>query len=84
MRFASLLTVDRHGLRPRDDKVWKGMGVCSSIPTRSLSLRGKSGAKDAAIHCMQWTRTESAVRSPTHSGSPRAFSPRDDKVVSDE
>ena len=29
--------------------------------------------KDAAIHGMQWTRSESAVRFPTHSGSPRAF-----------
>ncbi|MBT3667335.1 MAG: hypothetical protein HN548_07625 [Opitutae bacterium] len=57
------------------------MGVCSSVPTRSLSLRGKSGARDAAIHCMQWARTGNAVSSPAHSGSPRAFSPRDDKIV---
>jgi hypothetical protein len=59
---------------------WYGMVVCASMITLTMSLRGKSGAKDAAIHCMQWARTESAVRSPTHSGSPRAFSPRDDKV----
>ena len=46
----------------------------------TLSLRGENEVKDAAIHGMQWTRSESAVRFPTHSGSPRAFSPRDDKM----
>ena len=56
------------------------MGVCSSVPTRSLSFRGKSEARDAAIHCMQWTRSNNAVRFPPHSGSPPAFSPRDDKI----
>jgi hypothetical protein len=25
--------------------------------TLTMSLRGESGAKDAAIHCMQWART---------------------------
>ena len=49
--------------------------------TRILSLRGKSEGKDVAIHCMQWMRMENAVRFTVHSGSPRAFSPRDDKVV---
>ena len=34
---------------------------------------------DAAIHCIQWTRSDNAVRSTAHSGSPRTFSPRDDK-----
>jgi len=29
---------------------------------------------------MQCARTDNAVRFPTHSGSPRAYSPRDDKV----
>ena len=135
MRFASLLTVDRHGLRPRDDKVgkewgcavrfqhdlchceeraerrtrqstacngrvrrmrfahwftvdrhglsalamtrlwsdgWYGMVVCASMTTPTMSLRGKSGAIDAAIHWVQWARTGNAERFPTHSGSPRA------------
>ena len=40
--FASRLTVDRHGLRPRDDK--GGVGALC------LSLRGGSGARDAAIY----------------------------------
>ena len=50
-----------------------------------MSLRGENEVKDVAIHCMQWTctvRTERAVRLLVHSGSPRAFSPRDDKVKS--
>jgi hypothetical protein len=34
---------------------------------------------DAAIHRMQWARKDNAVRFLDHSGSPRAFSPRDDK-----
>jgi hypothetical protein len=49
------------------------MVVCASMTTLTMSLRGKSGARDVAIHCMQWARTGNAVRSPTHSGSPRAF-----------
>jgi len=38
-----------------------------------LSLRGESEARDVAIHCMQWTRTDHTVRFPVHSGSPGAF-----------
>ncbi|MDC3336023.1 hypothetical protein OAV71_05895 [Opitutales bacterium] len=38
---------------------------------------------DTAIHCMQWRRTDNAVRLLAHSGSPRAFSPRDDKTGND-
>ena len=75
-------TVDRHGLGPRDDKAWNGMVVYGSVKTRThLSLRGENEVTDAAIHCMQWTfvRTECAVRLLAHSGSPRAFSPRDVK-----
>ena len=34
---------------------------------------------DAAIHRMQWARTDNTVRSLDHSGSPRALSPSDDK-----
>ncbi len=40
--FGFWFTVDRHGLRPRDDKVGVGAWL--------LSLRGASGARDAAIH----------------------------------
>ena len=34
--------MDRHGLRPRDDK--------GGVDAMCLSLRGGSGARDAAIH----------------------------------
>ena len=46
----------------------------------NLSLRVKNEVKDAAFHCMQWTCSDKAVCFPAPSGSPRAFSPRDDKV----
>ena len=42
--------VDRHGLRPRDDKLEKEWSVGFDDDTRTLSLRGGSGARDAAIH----------------------------------
>ena len=35
---------------PRDDKVWGRYAVSGIVTTRSLSLRGGSGARDAAIH----------------------------------
>ena len=43
--------MDRHGLRPRDDKggIFTMKGV-KSMGFLILSLRGGSGAKDAAIH----------------------------------
>ena len=37
---------------PRDDKM-KGKDVGGSVTSRSMSLRGKSEARDAAIHSMQ-------------------------------
>ena len=46
---------------------------CTSPGQHTMSLRGKSEAKDAAIHCMQWSRTGNAVRFTAHSESPRAF-----------
>ncbi len=67
------------GLRPRDDKVGSE-AVDGSVPTRSLSLRGESEARDAAIHCMQWSRTESAVRLPDSQWIATGFRPRDDKA----
>ena len=42
MRVGYYEPVDRHGLRPRDDKVGVGAWL--------LSLRGASVANDAAIH----------------------------------
>ena len=46
--FAYWFTVDRHGLRPRDDK--SGGNDALAMTTHSLSLRGGSVASDAAIH----------------------------------
>ena len=34
----------------------------------TLSLRGENEVKDAAIHGMQWTRSDNAVRFLKHSG----------------
>ena len=48
--FACWFTVDRHGLRPRDDKVGGRNVVNSIVTTRSLSLGGRSEVRDAAIH----------------------------------
>jgi hypothetical protein len=92
---------------PRDDKggvfYHEGSEVIGAF---TLSLRGGSGARDAAIHRVprradgfggsvaevQWIATpqeardekrelrDGAVRLLRVSGSPRAFSPRDDKV----
>ena len=44
-----------------------------------LSLRGGSEARDAAIHRVSGNAGGLSVRLLVHSGSPRAFSPRDDK-----
>jgi hypothetical protein len=45
MRFASLLTVDRHGLRPRDDKMCHG-ALC-------LSLRGGQNGRRGNPSCLE-------------------------------
>jgi hypothetical protein len=47
----------------------------------NVIARRKRGADDAAIHCMQWARTDNTVRSLGHSGSPRPQGARDDKTV---
>ena len=47
--FAYWFTVDRHGLRPRDDKVGSE-AVDGWRTTRMLSLRGENKVRDAAIH----------------------------------
>gem|GEM_PF-3865535 len=56
------------------------MAVCSSVTPRSLSLRGENEVSDAAIHCVSEKADDLSLPFPIHSGSPRAFSPRDDKV----
>ena len=63
---------------PRDDKVGRN-GVCGSVTSHSLSLRGGSEASDAAIHRVSRDADGLSLRLLVHSGSPRAFSPRDDK-----
>ena len=54
--------------------------MSGSVTTRSLSLRGGSGASDAAIHRVSNYVYDLSLRLLVLSGSPRAFSPRDDKV----
>jgi hypothetical protein len=56
-RFAYWFTVDRHGLRPRDDNT-----LCHCEEQR-----------DAAIHRVSRDAYGDAVRLSVHSGSPRAF-----------
>jgi hypothetical protein len=46
-----------------------------------LSLRGDNKVSDAAIHRILKEAYEKAVRLRCACGSPRAFSPRDDKGV---
>ena len=63
------------GFRPRDDNVKEGMVV-------NTICHCEEGAQvtDAAIHRVSRNAVDLSVRLPDHSGSPRAFSPRDDKV----
>ena len=72
MQFGSRLTVDRHGLRPRDDKVGSDGSVRFGYNT-ILSLRGGSVASDAAIHRVSIEAVDLSLRSLVHSGSPRAY-----------
>jgi hypothetical protein len=98
--------VDRHGLRPRDDKggifTMKGMKkieVLKFVIARRERSEGRGNPSCLGIYCLRvrfgycgtvdrharkglaMTRVilESAVRLRRVSGSPRAFSPRDDK-----
>ena len=52
-----------------------------SVTTHCLSLRGGNGARDAAIHRVSRDAYDLSLRLLVHSGSPRAFSPRDDKIL---
>ena len=62
--------MDRHGLRPRDDKM-RSDAVCGSITTHSLSLRvGRQS--DAAIHRVLYASWSTVDR--------HGLRPRDDKV----
>ena len=65
---------------PRDDKMGSGFLPISST-THCLSLRGGSEAWDAAIHRVSRDTVDLSLRFLVHSGSPRAFSPRDDKIL---
>jgi hypothetical protein len=71
---------------PRDDKPRsvKYHSNSSSLAPPPCHCEERTKVTDAAIHCMQWTRTDYSLydlslRFPVHSGSPRTFSPRDDK-----
>ncbi|MDA7757752.1 hypothetical protein N8920_07615 [Opitutales bacterium] len=50
------------------------------MTTHTLSLRGVNEVIDAAIHRVSEDAYDLSVRLLRDSGSPRAFSPRDDKV----
>ncbi|MDC3336022.1 hypothetical protein OAV71_05890 [Opitutales bacterium] len=48
-----------------------------------MSLRGENEVSDAAIHRVSRETNDLSIRLLVHSGSPRAFSPRDDKTGKD-
>ena len=52
----------------------------SSRAIHTLSLRGRNGVTDAVIHRVSNYPNDLSLRLLVPSGSPRAFSPRDDKV----
>ena len=55
--------------------------VGTSKATHTLSLRGESEASDVAIHRVSGDVVDLSLRLLVHSGSPRAFSPRDEKTL---
>jgi len=55
--------------------------VGGSRAIHTLSLRGRNGARDAAIHRVSGDAVDLSVHLLVPSGSPRAFSPRDDKTL---
>ena len=77
--FVCWFTVDRRGLRPRDDKV-RGNAVSGSVTTRSLSLRGKSEARDAAIHRISEDASRFCLFACWFTVDRHGLRPRDDKV----
>ena len=54
--------------------------VGTSKATHTLSLRGEREASDVAIHRVSGDVVDLSLRLQVHSGSPRAFSTRDDKL----
>ena len=52
----------------------------SSRDIHTLSLRGKNGVTEAAIHRVTNYPNDLSLRLLVPRGSPRAFNPRDDKV----
>ena len=55
--------------------------VCGSVTTHTLChCEEGAGAGDAAIHRVSNDANDLSLRFLVHSGSPRAFSPRDDEV----
>ena len=59
------------------------MGVCGSVSTRSLSLRGKSGARDVAIHRVPGEANGFVYSLAGSQWIATGLRPRDDKVGSD-
>ena len=64
-RFAYWFTVDRYGLRPRDDKT----GECPAPRPCHCEERPTGGTRQSIVP--RRTRPDSAVRLWVHSGSPR-------------
>ena len=71
MRFALCLTVDRHGLRPRDDKVCK-ISEWHRYNTIFVIARKEQSEGRGNPSCLEGTRTGFSLRFLAHSGSPRA------------
>ena len=69
--FAYGFTVDRHGLRPRDDKMWSE-SVYRSRTTHHVIARRKRSERRGNPSCLEGGVRISAVRFLKHSGSPRA------------
>ena len=82
MLFARWHTVERHGLRPRDDKVQSDKRN-QLRTTRTLSLRGESEASDAAIHRVSGNAFEFVCSLTGSQWIATGFRPRDDKVGSE-
>jgi len=65
---------------PRDDKVWGNGGVRFGYITIIVIARRERSEGGGNPPCLRVTRTGLSLRLLVHTGSPRAFCPRDDKV----
>ena len=74
MRFAFWFTVDRHGLRPRDDKsvIFTMEGVMS-LKFSFCHCEEGTEVSEAAIHCVSEDEGDLSLRLVRASGSPRAY-----------